>query len=317
MASNSAANPSCSVVICTRDRPEILDRCLAALAALDYPHFEIVVVDNAPSDDRAREVALHHGARRVVESVRGLSRARNRGAQESRSELIAYLDDDAIADPGWLRGLAAEFSDPRVMAVTGRILPLRPEGDQGRMCALMIGVDGGAQRRTFDLETPAWFKSANFGGIGIGASMAVRKSAFNFWAGFNPRLGRGAEVPASEENYAFFELIAAGYRVIYTPAAVVWHHAPQDFGQLRQQHLKTLVEAGAYLAFLLAERPDCRPSVFRFIRDGVRGERRIQDTLPASARARIAPRWREVWAGIRGGLLYTRARLARRMASRS
>lgn len=317
MASECPAIPSCSVVICTRDRPETLDRCLEAVSALDYRRFETVVVDNAPGDDRAREVAQRHGARRVVEPIPGLSRARNRGARESTGDLVAYLDDDAIADSGWLGGLAAEFSDPRVMAVTGRILPLQPEGWQGRMSASMAGTDCGNQRRTFDLETPAWFKFANFGGIGIGASMAVRRSAFEFWSGFNPRLGRGAAIPAGEENYAFFELIAAGYRVVYTPAAVVWHHAPQNFSELREQHLKTLVEAGAYLAFLVAERPDYRSCVLKFIRDGIRGERRIQDVRSAFGQKRIAPRWREVCAGIRGGMLYTRSRLAGGSAGRS
>jgi len=70
--------------------------------------FEVVVVDNAPSDDRASEVAERHGARRVVEPIPGLSRARNRGARESTGDLVAYLDDDAIADSGWLGGLAAD-----------------------------------------------------------------------------------------------------------------------------------------------------------------------------------------------------------------
>src|SRR5690348_12347934 len=98
MTSALAAMPSCSVVICTRDRPRYLERCLNALGALDYPCFEIVVVDNAPSDGRTRDLAQRRQARYVVEPTPGLSRARNRGALESTGEIVAYLDDDAIVD---------------------------------------------------------------------------------------------------------------------------------------------------------------------------------------------------------------------------
>ena len=252
MASDCTSQPSCSVVICTRDRPEDLDRCLSALSRLDYPTFEILVVDNAPSDERAREVAHRHRVRRVVESAPGLSRARNRGAAESTGDLVAYLDDDAIAEPGWLGALAAEFNDPRVMAVTGRILPLKAEDGSGRMCVAAPGSESDGLRRTFDLDTPGWFRFANFGGIGIGASMAMRKSAFDFWPGFSARLGRGAAIPASEENYAFFELIAAGYRVVYTPAAVIWHHTPQSPEELRGSILKLWSRPGLTWPFYLS-----------------------------------------------------------------
>src|SRR2546428_12256692 len=76
-----ACLPSCTVVICTRARPTHLERCLTAVARLVYAHFEVLVVDNAPSDVRTREVAAQWGVRYISEPVPGLSRARNRGAQ--------------------------------------------------------------------------------------------------------------------------------------------------------------------------------------------------------------------------------------------
>jgi GT2 family glycosyltransferase len=306
--------PSCSVVICTRDRPEHLDQSLNALSSLEYPRFEILVVDNAPSNGLTRDVANRWGVRYTLEPLPGLSRARNRGASECGGDIVAYLDDDAIAAPQWLCGLAAEFKDPRVMAVAGRVVPLEPTGEQGRKCATIAGVDRGERRRTFDLDTPSWFESANFGGIGIGANMALRKSAFNVWTGFNPRLGRGARVQACEENHAFFELIAAGYRVVYTPDAVVMHHAPQSLGELRAEHLRMLREAGAYLTFLLIERSDCRSATFRFIVEGLAGRRHSEAAQTAAAGARIAPRWREIYAAISGGLLYAATSLSARLA---
>ena len=76
--------PTCTVVICTRDRPAELERCLRAVRQIEYPRFDVLVVDNAPSKAPAREAAERWAARYVAEPIRGLSRARNRGALESR-----------------------------------------------------------------------------------------------------------------------------------------------------------------------------------------------------------------------------------------
>jgi glycosyltransferase involved in cell wall biosynthesis len=134
--------PTCTVVICTRNRPEHLERCLGAVTRLLYPRFDVLVVDNAPSHDRAREIAARWGADYVVEPALGLSRARNRGVRASQSEIIAFLDDDALPEPDWLCNLVTEFRDPMVMAVTGRILPLRVETEAERMCASVDGSNG-------------------------------------------------------------------------------------------------------------------------------------------------------------------------------
>jgi len=114
---------SCSVVICTRDRPERLEQCLEAVARLDYPRVDALIVDNAPSDSRTRDLAARRGVRYLVEPLPGLSRARNRGARACETEIVAFLDDDAIPEPDWLSALAAEFMDPLVMAVAGRVRP--------------------------------------------------------------------------------------------------------------------------------------------------------------------------------------------------
>ena len=298
---------NCCVVICTRNRPRELERSLGSVASQDYPRFEVLVVDNVPSGSQAQEIARRHRARYVVEPRPGVSWARNRGALESHSEIIAYLDDDAIAEPGWLSGLAVEFDDPRVMAVAGRILPLGSHLEQGRMCAAAASIERGLQRRVFDRETPGWFHCANFGAIGIGANMAVRRGAFDLWPGFHVRLGRGTKLPAGEENYAFFELIARGYRVVYTPAAAVHHHAPGSWDELRAEHLRMFTQAGAYLAFLLAEERGYRRATIRFLIEGLRGVHHIQ-RAPSVVPQRIAPRWREGLAVMRGALIYAGSR---------
>ena len=118
------SEPSCTVVVCTRDRPKELERCLEAVSRLRYPRFDVLVVDNAPSDTQASQIAARWGARYLVEPIKGASRARNCGARSCNTEIIAFCDDDAIPEPGWLQALVREFQDPEVMAVGGRIIAL-------------------------------------------------------------------------------------------------------------------------------------------------------------------------------------------------
>ena len=112
--------PTCTVVICTRDRPAELERCLRAVRQIEYPSFDVLVIDNAPIKTPAREAAERWAARYVVEPVRGVSRARNRGAFHSSSDLIVYLDDDEVPEPRWLSALAHEFQEPRIVAAAGQ-----------------------------------------------------------------------------------------------------------------------------------------------------------------------------------------------------
>src|SRR6266852_5422463 len=102
---------TCSIVICTRNRPAQLERCLEGLSHLTYPSFEVVVVDNASDDDQARRIAARWGVRYTVEPMRGLSRARNRGVLASIGEIIAFIDDDAVPRSEWLDALVSEFQD--------------------------------------------------------------------------------------------------------------------------------------------------------------------------------------------------------------
>src|SRR5215211_200045 len=98
--------PSMSVVVCTREHPDVLERQLNSLMRLDYPNYEVIVVDNAPRTNATRNVCDNFPrVRYVVEPRKGLDYARNTGWQWAKNEVIAYTDDDASVDPGWLKGL--------------------------------------------------------------------------------------------------------------------------------------------------------------------------------------------------------------------
>ena len=259
--------PTCTVVICTRDRPADLDRCLRAVSQIERPRFEVLIVDNAPSKAPARETAERWAARYVVEPVKGLSRARNRGARESSSDLIVYLDDDEVPEPQWLTALVREFQEPQIVAASGRILPLGGRPDSFRF------RDNGAQRQVLNQSTPEWFEKTAFGGLAKGGNMAVRATAFRDWPGFDPRLGRGAPLLAGEENYAFLSLVDRGFSVVYTPDAVVRHPDPETAVELGSHQLQGLSQLGLYIGFLF-DQTQHRRDLIRYVLSRIGGHRR-------------------------------------------
>jgi len=304
----SAAAPACTVVVCTRSRPALLDRCLAAVSALTYPGFDVLVVDNAPPDSQARAVAGRWRTRYILEPRRGLSRARNAGARASASAVLAYLDDDAVPEPSWLDALTAEFADPRVMAATGRILPIE-ETQAPDIRAWRAGLDCGAERRAVDRDTPHWFEMANFGGVGDGGSMAIRRAAFEHWPGFHERLGRGALVNGGEEHHAFFSLVDRGFRVVYTPHARVRHPFPGTAADLRRRQLRDATAAAAYMTLLFVEEPRYRRRVLSYVAGWLGGARRTWRANRVPAASRLAARWRMLAAYGAGPLLYACSRV--------
>ncbi|MDF5717175.1 MAG: glycosyltransferase family A protein [Rhizonema sp. NSF051] len=119
---------SVSVVICTRNRPQQLAQCLRSLSDLSQRPEQIIVVDNAPADDATRQVvAQMPGIQYLLEPRPGLSVARNTGIRHSTGDIIAFTDDDAIVHPDWIIRLQQGFHEPKVMAVTGLMLPAELE----------------------------------------------------------------------------------------------------------------------------------------------------------------------------------------------
>ncbi len=227
-----------SVVVCTRDRPDALGRCLTSLHALRHRPREILVVDNAPTSDRTRAlVAALPGVRYVCEPRPGLSVARNTGVRETTGAVVAFTDDDVIVDPDWLGRLVASFAAREVLAVTGQVLPGELETEAQRQAeARMWAFNDEFRRRVFDAH---WFARVRIWGapvwdIGAGANMAVRRDAFSRVGLFDERLGAGA-AGCSEDSEFWYRLLADGGRCVYEPAAVVFHFHRLDHDGLRRQ----------------------------------------------------------------------------------
>lgn len=231
---------SVSVVICTRDRPEELTRCLASLGRCEPPASEVIVVDNAPrTDATVRAAHAFPNVRYVREDRPGLSHARNAGIEAATGEVIAFTDDDVELAEDWIARLAAPFTDPEVACVTGLVLPADLSGEAA--CLFEFGIGGFGhvlRRRRFDRDylRTDWWRPPDVWKMGAGANMAMRRSAFAEVGLFDPRLGAGA-AGCSEDSELWFRLLRAGHVCQYDPAAVVFHHhrgdRPALFHQLR------------------------------------------------------------------------------------
>ncbi len=294
--------PDVTVVVCTRDRPRELERCLDALAGQQYARFDILVVDNG-SGDSVAESCRARGAACIREPHPGLTHARNLGARAARGEIVAYLDDDAIAEPGWLAALVRAFAEPRVAAVAGHTRYMKARGDSLDMTGEDAHHEGRVrERRIVDRATPDWFTLACFGGIGDGNTMAFRRAVLTSAVRFDERIGRGRLIDGGDEHVAFMSLIADGYGVAHAPDAVVRHPAPATASLQRAKRARDLRSSLTYLLFLVDQFPPYRREIVRFL--GCAVLKRVRGAGSGASRPRmpagdivaaITAAWRLYW----------------------
>jgi GT2 family glycosyltransferase len=226
-----------SVIICTRDRPEALERCLTALMAQTSHAGQIVVVDNSTHRSAAAVTAQFPDVDYVHEPRPGLSVARNAGVRVGKGALIAFTDDDVVPSPRWTTEVVRALSSATVDAVTGLVLPARL--DSPAQCYFQFKMGGfGSEcvplifdRRFLD-ETRA--TGAQVWRIGAGANMAFRRSVFDRVGLFDERLGAGAS-GCSEDSELWYRLIASGGACLFEPRAFVLHHHREQWPELRRQ----------------------------------------------------------------------------------
>ena len=242
----AAAQPTVSVIVCTRDRPDDLERCLASLGRLATRPHEILVVDNAPTDARTREVCERHAVRYVLEPTPGQSRARNRGIAESTGEIVAFTDDDCTVDPGWLDDLHAELDDPLVLAVTGYVGPAELDEPAQLLFEAQGGFGRGFRRRVFDGTRVNAAQAAGL--VGAGANAIFRRSTFATVGAFAEDLGPGTPARAADDNDMFCRILDAGYRIAFDPSRVVWHRHRRDDESLRTLLRDYGISSSAFVA---------------------------------------------------------------------
>jgi glycosyltransferase involved in cell wall biosynthesis len=307
-----------SVAVCTRARPDMLARALDSLLAQQPPVQEILVVDNAPPDEATRELVArgYPSVRYVREPAQGLDFARNRALASATGDVVAFLDDDAVADAGWARAIGAVFAaEPEVVVCTGRVEALGAGTEGERVFEENGGFSRGERRIRLpaDARQPLHGKAAPLiawaVSVGSGCSYAVRREAALGLGGFDEALDLGTALPGGGDHDLLWRALEAGYSVVYEPAALAWHeHRPGAAGAHGQivGHQRALL---AFLAKHVARGGDARGALagyvaWRLVKPGVRLVRRMlgRDPLPAPV---LASMWWNCWVGL---VAYPRAR---------
>lgn len=239
-----AQAPFVSVVIPTHNRPDRIQSCLRTLLALNYPNYEIVVVDNAPSGPETaqyiQQTYAHHPQIRYVREDRvGGSWARNCGISAAKGEIVAFADDDIVVDSHWLTAMVKAFTVvDDVACVTGLLLPLELETPAQFWIEEYGGFSKGFRRRIFDMKkyhpkTPLHPYTA--GQFGTGACMAFTASFLHRVGGFDIALGPATAARGGEDLTLFFEAVIHGHRLVYEPAAIGYHPHHREYSALRGQ----------------------------------------------------------------------------------
>ncbi len=236
-------HPRVSVVVCAYNAERTIDRCLASLAALNYPDYEVIVVNDG-SRDRTLEIAQQHGFCRIVSQPnKGLSVARNVGAAAATGEIVAYTDSDCVADPDWLAYLVAKM-EAGGLAVCGG--PNFPPPEDSLVPAAVAVAPGGPTHVLLSDEIAEHI---------AGCNMAFRREALLHLGGFDPIFHA-----AGDDVDICWRFQDAGYVIGFSPAAVVWHFRRNTVRGLLQPAARLRQGRGARLFEAPAPLQPVRPS---------------------------------------------------------
>ncbi len=262
-----------SVIVTTCGGNSMLIRCINSVLACEYDNVEVIVVDNRPGSGTTSALLAEHFAndvrvRYTREGRPGLSYARNAGLTLAEGEVVAFTDDDVVVDEGWLQAIANAFA-PEVACVTGLIMPLALDTSTQALFERFAGFNKGHERLSFQLadrhEDPLFPYAP--GAFGSGANTALRKSVALRLGGFDVELGTGTAACGGEDLDMYIRLLLAGERIVYEPAAVLFHEHPSGDGGLRRRVFTYGVGLTAMLTKQLVAGP--RLPLLRAIPSGV------------------------------------------------
>jgi len=212
-----------SVVVCTHNNSALLVKALESLSRqrLDKRLYEVIVVDNNSNDQTKQIVDSFPFVRYVFEDKLGLSHARNTGIDKARGDVVAFIDDDAEADPDWVGALLKVYgTSPDAWAVGGRVLPIwggeRPDWLSDELVPSLSIRDYGVDTRSLD-----WPQEGM-----IGTNCSFRREVFSAFGNFDVNLGRVGPILFSFEEADLQRRISQAGHQIYHTNAVVFHHVP-------------------------------------------------------------------------------------------
>jgi GT2 family glycosyltransferase len=209
--SDPIANVRASVIICVYNRAEQAKECLDSVLALDFDSFEIVIVDDASTDDTPEHLDRYRQAHPAspisivrAEHNRGVSGARNLGIESARGEIVFFTDSDCTVDPGWLREMVGELERSQATAVAGRVVTPPPTNLVERAYAGTSRIQQGRHQQ----------RTLSGGNMGL-----LRAVALDY-------LFDEALTLYCDETDLAWRLQQDGHRIAYAPNAVVQHNHP-------------------------------------------------------------------------------------------
>ncbi|MEX2214878.1 MAG: glycosyltransferase [Phycisphaeraceae bacterium] len=210
--------PRVSVVVAVYNGAKTLDNCLRSLRRLNYPDYEIIVIDDG-SKDHTPQIVTRHGVRSIRVDNGGLSRARNLGIEAATGSIVAFIDSDAYADEDWLFNLVTTLEEHNAAGVGG---PNLTPPEDGFVALCVDHAPGNPTHVLLDDETAEHVPGCN---------MAFRKDALQRINMFDP-----THRAAGDDVDVCWKLLVREEKIAFSPSAVVWHHRrPTVKGFLKQQ----------------------------------------------------------------------------------
>ncbi len=205
--------PLASIIIANWNGQAFLPRCLAALQAQTYRHHEVILVDNASSDDSVAYVRRHFPVVTIVQSTRnrGFIGGTILGLRHARGTWVALLNNDTVADPHWLEALLAAAQPPDVAGATGKVYAL---GEPARVLFTLPLIDRLTGRARWTIADPGPSDVHYL----AGNNLIVKREVLAAVGFLDPDFGM-----YYEETDWCARMIRAGYRLVYTPHAIIWH----------------------------------------------------------------------------------------------
>ena len=266
-----------SVILASRNRPEMLDDTVASILRSDPRPDEVIVVDQ--SDRPHPHLARNPEIRYLWSESRGLSRANNLGTRAARRDHLVFTHDDVLVEPDWY-GLMIDAllrGGPRTV-ITGRVLPAEPESADGFAPSLNIST------------APAVYTGRSVRDVIWPMSLALYRPILEEISGFDERLGPGTPYPAAEDNDLCRRLLDAGCHIVFEPAAVVYHRAWRPWSE----HASLRYDYGRGQGAFYAKHHDLRrltgDVAGRLLRMGRRGRRSPREEI-AYVRGLLSAAW--------------------------
>ncbi len=234
-----ALTPRVSVVVCSYNGEQTLEQCLRSLQTLDYPDYEIILVDDGSTDNTPGIAAKFPAVRNIRQKNCGLSAARNVGLAAATGDIIAYTDSDCFADADWLTLLVHQLEVSGAAAVGGP--NLTPEDGWTAGC---VAAAPGQPSHVLESDEIAEHIP--------GCNMAFRRDSLTAIGGFDINFRK-----AGDDVDVCWRLQSAGCKITFAPGAFVWHHRRQTV----RAYLKQQAGYGAAEALLAQKHPE-RYSIF-------------------------------------------------------